>query len=82
MQTTKKEGKNASALQEAMKGCYGKQVKPSQVKDWLIDNILDNIGRNPRITLNIMGAPGCVFKDTKITVKKISDENGHRIFVK
>lgn len=78
----KKDGKNNSALKDAMKGCYGSEVKPSQVKQWLIDNIMDNIGRETKITLNIMSCPGCVFKDTLITVKKISNDNGHKIFVK
>ena len=78
----KKDGQNNSAIQDAMKGCYGSHIHPSQVKEWLMENIMDNIDRNPRITLNVMGAPGCVFKDTQITVKKISDENGHHIFVK
>lgn len=76
-----KEGQN-SAIKDAMKGCYGSHIHPSQVKEWLIDNIMDNINRKDKITLNVMGAPGCVFKNTKITVKKISNENGHKIFVK
>jgi len=54
----KKDGKNNSALKDAMKGCYGSEVKPSQVSQWLIDNIMDNIGRETKITLNIMSCPG------------------------
>lgn len=45
-------------LQDALKGCYGSQVKPSEMKQWLIENILDNIGRKTRVTLNICSAPG------------------------
>ena len=78
----KKDGKNNSAMQEAMKGCYGSHIHPSQVKEWLVDNILDNINRKTKITLDIWSSPGCVFKDTKITVKKISNENGHKIWVR
>ena len=55
----KKDGRNNSALQDALKGCYGSHIHPSQVKDWLVDNIMENMNRNPRITLNIWGAPGC-----------------------
>lgn len=78
------EKKSLSPLETAMKGCYGPKMKPSQVKEWIVENVIDNIERqnNKRITLDVMGVPGCVFKDTKITVRKISDENGHRIFVK
>lgn len=56
---SKKEAMNVSPLEEAMKGCYGKRIHPSEVKEWLIDNIMENINRNPRITLDIYGAPGC-----------------------
>lgn len=78
----KKETKSVSPLEETMRGCYGKRIHPSEVKEWLVDNIMENIDRNPRITLDIYGAPGCVLEDTMITVKKISNDNGHRIFVK
>ena len=81
MAQSKKSG-HSSAFQDALKGCYGSQVKPSEMKQWLIENILDNIGRKTRISLNVMGAPGCVFGDTLITVKKISDNGNHQIFVK
>lgn len=53
-----KEGMN-SAIKDALKGCYGSHIHPSQVKEWLVDNIMENMNRNPRITLNIWGAPGC-----------------------
>ena len=41
-------------------GCYGPEMKPSEIKAWLIENILDNTMRekNCRITLNIWGAAG------------------------
>lgn len=73
---------HSSNVQDALKGCYGSQVKPSEMKQWLKENIIDNIGRKTRISLNVMGAPGCVFGDTLITVKKISDDGNHQIFVK
>ena len=57
MAQSKKSG-HSSAFQDALKGCYGSQVKPSEMKQWLIENILDNIGRKTRISLNIMGPPG------------------------
>ena len=53
-----KKSSHSSAFQDALKGCYGSQVKPSEMKQWLIENILDNIGRKTRISLNIMGPPG------------------------
>jgi len=56
--TAKKEGGNPSSLEEALKGCYGSRLIPSKVKSWLVANILDNIGRKDKITLNVMGAPG------------------------
>ena len=52
------ENKSNNVLSEALKGCYGSQVSPSVVKQWLIDNIMDNTNRDVRITLSIMGAPG------------------------
>lgn len=57
---TKKEDhvNNGSVLEESLKGCYGSHVAPSQVKEWLVENIMSNIDRDVRITLNIMGAPG------------------------
>ena len=82
MAQNKKVNSKTSNLQDALKGCYGSHIKPSEAKRWLIENIFDNINRKKRITLNINGAPGCVFKDTMIVVKKISDDNGHQIFVK
>lgn len=45
-------------LDESLKGCYGSRLKPSAVKKWLVDNILGNIDREVRITLNIMGCAG------------------------
>ena len=45
-------------LEEALKGCKGSRVKMSQVKKWLLDNILDNMNRETRITLNIWSIPG------------------------
>ena len=54
----KKDGQNNSAIQDAMKGCYGSHIHPSQVKEWLMENIMDNIDRDVRITLNIMSCPG------------------------
>ena len=56
-----KKGNNnqsATALEEQLKGCYGGRAKPSKVKQWLVDNIMSNIGRKDKVTLNIMGAPG------------------------
>lgn len=41
-------------------GCYGPEMKPSEVKAWLMENILDNTTRgNSRISLDVWGAPGC-----------------------
>ena len=55
----KEENKHNNLISEALKGCYGSQVHPSAVKQWLIDNIMDNTERKgPRVTLNVMGAPG------------------------
>lgn len=85
MAAAKKEVQNSGSnnyLNETLKGCYGSRITPSQVKEWLVENIMSNIDRDVRITLNVMGAPGCVFKDTLITVKKVSNENGHKIFIK
>ena len=76
-----KEGMN-SAIKDALKGCYGSHIHPSQVKEWLMDNIMDNINRKDKIALDIWSCPGCVFKDTMITVKKISNANGHKIWIK
>lgn len=76
-----KTGQN-SAIRDAMKGCYGRHIHPSEVKEWLIANIMDNINRKDKITLDIWSSPGCVFKDTLITVKKISNANGHKIWIK
>lgn len=45
-------------LAKYLKGCYGSEVKPSEVKRWLIDNIMANAKRDRRITLNIWSAPG------------------------
>lgn len=55
----KKETVHTSSAEELMRGCYGKRIHPSEVKEWLITNIMENIDRNQRITLDIYGAPGC-----------------------
>jgi hypothetical protein len=52
-----KESRN-NVIEDALKGCYGSRATPSAVKQWLIDNILDNVERDVPITLNVMGAPG------------------------
>ena len=39
-------------------GCYGDYILTSEVKRWLLDNLLDNMSRDIRITLNIWSAPG------------------------
>ena len=50
---------STNVLKESMRGCYGSQEIPSVVKQWLIDNIMENTYRDNRITLNVMGAAGC-----------------------
>lgn len=54
----KKEGVSPSSLDEALKGCYGSRIIPSKTKEWLIENILDNINRTDKVTLNINSCPG------------------------
>lgn len=54
----KKEEMRNNVLEDALKGCYGSRATPVTVKQWLIDNIMDNIERDVPITLNVMGAPG------------------------
>ena len=43
-------------------GCYGASAKSSEVKKWIKQSILSNIGRQskgmPRCTISIWGAPG------------------------
>lgn len=51
------ENKN-TIMNDAFKGCYGSKQPPSVVKQWLIDNIMENTNRDIRITLDIFGAPG------------------------
>ena len=57
---TKKEDRSnsGSVLEETLRGCYGSHIVPSQVKEWLVENIMSNIDRDTRITLNIMSCPG------------------------
>ena len=54
----KKEEMRNNVLADSLKGCYGSQVLPSAVKQWFIDNIMDNIEREVRVTLNCMSCPG------------------------
>jgi hypothetical protein len=49
---------STNSLKESLKGCYGSQEHPTVVKQWLIDNIIENTNREKRITLNIMGSAG------------------------
>ena len=61
MAAAKKEVQNGGSnnyLNETLKGCYGSRITPSQVKEWMVENIMSNIERDTRITLNIMGVPG------------------------
>ena len=64
-----------SNTQNFYQGCYGSKVKPSEAKNWILRNILENISRKetgiPRVTLNCWGIPGC--GKTSI-VKQLSDE--------
>ena len=43
---------------EILKGCKGSRVPFSEVKEWLLENVMDNMNRTTRITLNIWSAPG------------------------
>jgi len=45
-------------LNEILKGCKGSWVKMSDVRQWLLDNLVDNMNRETRITLNIWSTPG------------------------
>lgn len=41
-------------------GCYGQRLSNADVKEWLVENLQDNMNRNgDRITFSIWGAPGC-----------------------
>lgn len=44
--------------EEILKGCKGSRVRFSEVKEWLLENVMDNMNRTTRITLNIWSAPG------------------------
>ena len=57
---TKKEDRSnsGSVLEETLRGCYGSHILPSQVKEWLVENIMSNIDRETRVTLNITSCPG------------------------
>lgn len=64
-------------------GCYGPKMKTSEVQKFIMTAIQDNWDReNNRFTINVWGLPGCVGKDTLIKVRKISDKNSHKIYVK
>ena len=55
---SKKDKANLSTLEEQLKGCHGGRAKPSKVKQWLVENIMANIDRRERVTLNINSVPG------------------------
>lgn len=52
------DGKGCDFLEESLRGCYGSRLKPSEVKNWLVNNIMGNIERDVRVTLSIMGCAG------------------------
>lgn len=64
-------------------GCYGEQCKPSEVVKWLVRLCEDNFKRPnqniPRWSGNIWGHAGCVLEDTKVMIRKKSDEGSHKI---
>lgn len=40
-------------------GCYGSKLKPSEVKEWIVQNIQDNASREKdKISLDLWGPPG------------------------
>ncbi|MBQ9338670.1 MAG: hypothetical protein IJS14_15385 [Lentisphaeria bacterium] len=47
-----------NTLAEILKGCKGSREHFSKVKEWLLDNVRDNMDRTTRVTLNIWSAPG------------------------
>lgn len=54
-----KEIKDEKKVNDQYKGCYGSQMKNSEVKQWLLDNIKDNMAREKeRITYSIWGLAG------------------------
>jgi len=81
-----KETKEVRQTNEALKGCYGPQMKNSEVKQWLLENIKDNMNREDnRITYSIWGLPGIGktalvknLKKEKVTFKG-KDYNGFQI---
>lgn len=46
------------SMDKNLTGCYGSRVLTSEVKNWLIANITDNMDRAVRVTLNIWSTPG------------------------
>lgn len=78
-----KEKAGKEKLKDQFFGCYGPKMKTSEVQKFIVSAIKDNWERdNQRFTINLWGLPGCVGKDTLIKVRKISNKNSHKIFVK
>ena len=68
-----------SPLNEALKGCYGSRVYPSQVKKWLVNNVLENTNRKKRVTLSVNGIPGCGKTDVVKSLESVPIEwNGKK----
>ena len=53
------EKKKDTKAMDFTRGCYGPKLKSSEVKQWLIDSIHENLKRKEgRFTLNLWGPPG------------------------
>ena len=44
--------------QTSIGDCKGSRIKITQVREWLLDNIRENMDREVRVTLNIWSTPG------------------------
>jgi MoxR-like ATPase len=57
-------------------GCYGSKMKPSEIKNWILDCVEDNSNREKnKITCNIWGPPGC----GKTSIIKSLEDVGYKI---
>lgn len=73
--------KKSEKVVDLYKGCYGRRANQEQVRTFVLKNAIRNFDRpdEERFVVNVWGNSGCVFADTKIRIRKVSEKSSHNI---
>jgi hypothetical protein len=77
--------KQTNEKEHSFEGCYGEKVMPSELERFIADVFEMNRDAekagDDRFATCIWGHSGCVLADTEVEVRKVGNDNAHRIVV-